>query len=180
MTSENFFIERQYFRQIWLWLLLIGLNLLFIYGLVSQVMFGQPFGDKPMGNTGLSIVALSFLLFTVLFLLMRLDTEIKSDGIYYRFYPFQLSYKKISWDRISKLFVRQYSPLTEYGGWGIRIGFFGSGWAFNVSGNKGLQLIYDNNKKFLIGTQRPEEIEKVLKELGRLDVDTQQDKSTNR
>lgn len=171
MTSEKLFIERQYFRQIWLWLLLLGLNGFFMYGLVSQVIFGQTFGDKPMGNTGLIITAISFLLVTLLFLLLRLDTEIKSNGIYYRFYPFQLSYKQISWDRISKSFVRQYSPLTEYGGWGIRISIFGSGRAFNVSGNKGLQLIYDNNKKLLIGTQRPEEIEKVLKELRRLTID---------
>ncbi len=172
MTIEKLFFERQHFRQIWLWLLLIVLNGLFIYGLVRQVMFGQIFGDKPMGNIGLIITTVSFLLFTLLFWLLRLDTEIKSDGIYYRFYPFQLSYKQISWDRISKSYVRKYSPLTEYGGWGFRISISGNGRTFNVSGDKGLQLIYDNNKKLLIGTQRQEEIEQLLKKLGRLAVNT--------
>lgn len=79
-----------------------------------------------------------------------------------------MRYKKISWDRISKAFVRQYNPITEYGGWGLRLGLLGKGKAFNVSGNKGLQLVYDNGKRFLLGTQRPEEVERVLKQLGRL------------
>jgi hypothetical protein len=167
-TSDTIFSERQHFRQVWLWLLLIAVNGLFIYGFVSQAVFGQTFGDKPMGNTGLLITTIVMLLFTIFFWLLRLDTEIKKDGIYYRFYPFQLSYKQISWDRISKSFVRQYSPLTEYGGWGFRIGIFGNGQAFNVSGDKGLQLVYDNNKKFLIGTQNADEIEKTLKQIGQL------------
>jgi hypothetical protein len=62
--------------------------------------------------------------------------------------------------------VRQYNPITEYGGWNISIGLFGKGQAFNVSGNKGLQLIYDNGKKFLTGTQGPEEPEQLLKQIG--------------
>ena len=166
MKTEKLFTERQHFKQIWLWALLFSINGLFIYGLVSQVFFGQTFGDKPMSNRLLIFVTSGVLLLTLLFVFLRLDTAIQKDGVYYRFLPFQWSYKKISWDRISKSFVRQYNPITEYGGWGLRIGLFGKGQAFNVSGNKGLQLVYDNGKKFLIGTQRPEEIEQVLKQLG--------------
>ena len=123
-------------------------------------------------NNGLLIFAtLGVLLLSLLFVFLRLETTIKKDGIYYRFFPFQLTYRKISWDKISQSFVRQYNPITEYGGWGLRIGLFGKGQAFNVSGNKGLQLVYDNGKKFLLGTQRPDEIERVLKQLGRLTTD---------
>ncbi len=166
MKAENLFVERQHFKQIWLWALLIVINGLFIYGLVSQVFFGHRFGDKPISNLLHVFVTSAVLLLTLLFAFLRLDTAIQNDGVYYRFLPFQLRYKKISWERISQSFVRQYNPITEYGGWGLRIGLFGKGQVFNVSGNLGLQLIYDNGKKFLIGTQRPKEIEQVLKQLG--------------
>ena len=172
MTTDNLFSERQRFRQIWLWLLIAGVNGIFIYGMISQVYLGHTFGNRPMSNTGLVIATLTMLLIPTLFLLLRLDTAIKQDGIYYRFLPFQFAYKRISWDRISKCFVREYNPIIEYGGWGLRIGLFGKGQAFNVSGNKGLQLIYDNGKRFLLGTQKPEEIKNVLQQLGQLTSDT--------
>jgi hypothetical protein len=44
-----------------------------------------------------------------------------------------------------------YSPLLNYGGWGIRKG------AYNVSGNKGVQFELYDDERFLIGTQKPEE-----------------------
>ena len=171
MATEKLFTERQHFKQKWWWALLIIINAIFVYGLVSQVIFGHTFGNKPVNNGLLIFVTLGVWLLTLLFVFLRLETVIKQDGIYYRFLPFQWTYRNISWDRISKSFVRQYNPIIEYGGWGLRIGLFGKGQAFNVSGNKGLQLVYDNGKKFLLGTQRPDEIERVLKQLGRLSSD---------
>ena len=171
MSTEELFREHQYFRQVWLWALIIGVNGLIIFGVVNQVFFGQTFGDNPASSIELILVTSGTLLLTVLFAFVRLDTAIQKDGVYYRFFPFQWHYKKISWGRISKSLVRQYNPITEYGGWGFRIGLFGKGRAFTVSGNKGLQLIYDNGKKLLLGTKRPEEIVQVLKQLGRFSTD---------
>ena len=167
MTSEILFSERQRFKQIWLWALLIGLNAFFIYGFVRQVVFAQPFGDKPISNWALALEPSILLLLTTLIAFLRLDTAIQKDGVCYRFLPFQRTFKKITWDRISASYVRGYHPMTEYGGWGLRIGIFERGQAFNVSGKKGLQLVYDNGKKFLLGTQKPGEMETVLKQLGR-------------
>ncbi len=56
----------------------------------------------------------------------------------------------------------------EYGGWGIKNGLFGSGKSYNVSGNEGLQIIYTNNKRLLIGTKKTDEIKSVLFQLGKL------------
>ncbi|TKK69273.1 hypothetical protein FC093_08110 [Ilyomonas limi] len=168
MPINRLFSERQHFKQTWLWVLLIGVNVLFVYGIIRQVFFGVTFGDKPISNGQLIVVASAVLLLTFLFVLLRLDTVIQHDGICYRFFPLQWKYKKITWDSISKAYLRQYNPITEYGGWGLRTGLFGNGQAFTISGNKGLQLVYNNKKKFLLGTQRPEEMEQVLKQLGRL------------
>jgi len=51
--------------------------------------------------------------------------------------------------------AREYKPIREYGGWGIR--YVIGGIAYNVYGNKGVQLILKNKKKVLVGTQKPEE-----------------------
>ncbi|RDC56527.1 hypothetical protein DU508_13150 [Pedobacter chinensis] len=168
MTNEILFTERQKFKQWWLWLLLLGINGLFLFGVFKQVIGGQQFGNKPMSNAGLLATTGLMILLTLLFVNFRLDTNIKKDGVYVRFFPFHLKFKHYSWDTLTKSFVRQYSPLIEYGGWGLRLGLFGKGTAFNVSGDKGLQLEFTNKKKLLIGTNKPDELTETLNKIGQL------------
>jgi|SRR3954447_2251190 hypothetical protein len=108
------------------------------------------------------------ILLTILFINFRLETQIKKDGVYVRFFPFHLSFRHYNWDKVSKSFVRQYNPIGEYGGWGLRLGLFGKGKALSVSGDKGLQLEFTDNKKLLIGTNKPEELTEALKKIGQL------------
>jgi len=103
-----------------------------------------------------------------MFINMRLETQIKKDGVYLKFFPFHLSFRRYTWDKISKSFVRQYNPIGEYGGWGIRFGFFGKGKAYSVSGNKGLQVEFSDTKRVLIGTNKPDELTETLKRIGQL------------
>jgi hypothetical protein len=168
MDNEILFAERQKFRQWWLWLLLLGSNALFLFGVFKQVSGRQQLGDKPMSNTGLLIVTALMLLLTLSFVSFRLDTIIRKDGIYVRFFPFHIKFKHYTWDTLAKIFVRQYSPVTEYGGWGIRLGLFGKGTAFNVSGDKGLQLEFTNKKKLLIGTNKPDQLMETLNKIGQI------------
>jgi len=168
MNQEILFSERQKFKQWWLLLILLSVNALFMFGVYKQVILGQQFGNKPMSNTGLLAVTGLIWLPTILIFISRLDTIIKSDGIYVRFFPFHLTFKHYKWISLTKSFVREYSPLTEYGGWGLRLGLFGKGTAFNVSGNEGLQLEFNNHKKLLIGTNKPEELSETLSKIGQL------------
>lgn len=168
MGDEVLFHERQKFTQWWMWIILLVINVLFLLGTYKQVFNDQQFGDKPMSNQGLIFITSMTIMLTLLFAIFRLETQVKNDGIYVRFFPFHISFKYYSWDQISKSFVRKYRPLTEYGGWGIRFGIFGKGVAYNVSGNMGLQLVLTSNKKLLIGTNKPEELIKVLNEINQL------------
>lgn len=108
------------------------------------------------------------IIFTLLFVNFRLDTIIKEDGIYVQFFPIHLRAKHYTRSTLKKSFVRQYAPIAEYGGWGLRIGAGGKGRAFSVSGDKGLQLEFTDNKKLLIGTNKPDELTEVLKRIGQL------------
>ncbi|MBX7155267.1 MAG: hypothetical protein K1X91_09905 [Bacteriodetes bacterium] len=164
MENDILFYEKQKFTQWWIWVIILGINGIMMYGIYYQVICGKPFGNHPMDNIGLLLMAIPMLLILVLFYVMKLETKIKSDGIYVRFFPFHIKFKHYPWQTISKAYVRTYSPIAEYGGWGLRLGLFGKGMAYNVSGNVGVQLEFANNKKLLIGTHKPDEITIAIEE----------------
>lgn len=163
METKVPFSEVQRFKQPWLWLLILAINGFFIFAFVKQQILGQPFGDKPMSNLSLSITIAVLALLTILFLSSRLETRITKEGVYVRFYPIHISFKFFPWNQIKKADVRKYSPLSEYGGWGIR--GLSKNKAFNTSGNKGLQLEFHDGKRLLIGTNKPEEVTTALQQL---------------
>ena len=165
MNNEILFTEIQKFRQWWLWALLIGLNGLFFFGIYTQLIRGIPFGDNPASDPLLIIVFVVMLILTISFYIYRLETTIRKDGIYIRFLPYMRKYKYYPFAKLLKVYVRKYSAIVEYGGWGFRHGFGGRGGAYNVSGNQGLQMQFTDHKKLLIGTRKPEEIAAILRKI---------------
>ncbi|WGH76805.1 DUF6141 family protein [Tenacibaculum tangerinum] len=150
------FKEEQRFTQWWLWILLITINGLFLYGTYQQLFLKIPYGDNPMPNSMLIITTLVLLCFTSFFYFTKLETRIDEHGIHYRFYPINLNYKKIPWKDINEVNVIKYRPITDYGGWGIK------GNAVNVKGNIGIKIYTKDNKNKLIGTQKENEARSVL------------------
>jgi len=166
MDNKILFSERQRFNQIWIWLILLGVNGLFIFVLTKQVILGHPFWDKPISNIALIILTILTLLLSFLFLNLRLETNIKANGIYVRFFPFHFTFKYYPWDKLNQSFIRKYNPIGEFGGWGLR--GLGKNRAINVSGDKGIQLVTKDGSKILIGTNKADEAAEVLKQLGHL------------
>lgn len=111
-------------------------------------------GPTPLLISGATI--LSTLLLFVWFLYLKLETRIDAQGIYVRFHGIPFCKRSISWQELKTISLISYSPLSDYGGWGVRYGMAGNGWCYNVSGNNGIKLFYQNGKPFLIGTQQPE------------------------
>jgi hypothetical protein len=156
------FEEHQRFTQWWIWVILIGIFGLSAGGFIYQLTTGQAFGSKPMNNTGFFVIVILNSLLLLLFFLFQLKTRIDEVGVHYQFKPFHTKMRTIKWDEIEKAEIRNYKPLQEYGGWGIR--GFASDRALNVSGKVGLQLYLKNGDKLLIGTQKSVELEKALNE----------------
>jgi len=136
------------------------------FGIFKQVIQGGKFGDKPMSDAGLIVTGCLTVTFLLVFLSFKLQTRIKADGIYVRFFPFHLKFRYFPWDAIRTSYVRDYKPITEYGGWGLR--GFGSNRALNVSGKTGLQIEFTNGNKLLIGTNKGHELKTVLVEIEQL------------
>ncbi|WP_316811333.1 DUF6141 family protein [Pedobacter heparinus] len=165
MQQAVLFTEDQKFKQWWVWLIILSMNGFFLSMVYQQLILKKQVGDRPMADTGLLIASGTILLVTLLFFYTRFSTRIKKDGIYVKFFPFQFSYKHYNWEMVAKAYIRTYSPLGEYGGWGLRYSISGKGMAYNVSGNKGLQLELNTGKKILIGTNKAAELEAVLNQL---------------
>ena len=91
---------------------------------------------------------------------LKLYTRIDDDGIHYRMMPFHLKEKTIPWEEIDSVRVRKYSPILEYGGYGIRMGR--NGMAYNVRGNQGIQIVKKNGRRILLGTQKSDDVIKLL------------------
>ena len=153
------FTETQRFTQWWLWLILLGSWILMMYALATE----------PAQTTISFIISFGLgMLLPLFFWQMKLVTRIAEEGIYVRFTPFHFKEKFYAWDSLTACYVRTYSPLMEYGGWGIKYGFGGQGLVYNVSGKVGLQLKFKQGDPVLIGTQKGEEIKALLAEFGRL------------
>lgn len=155
------FTEVQKFRQWYIWLVIPITAALLMFEFVytyktdntSEFKYCFVFSIIPM---------------LVLFFLwqLRLTYTIDNTGITYRFYPL-IKTKHLAWADVTAAYVRKYNPLTEYGGWGLRKGFKSKNYAYNVAGSKGLQLVLKNGDRFLLGTQRADELTVFMEELYR-------------
>lgn len=153
------FKEEQKFTQWWLWLILIPVGILPIFGIYKQLILGDKFGDKPMSDLGLIILTIFIFSLIGLFFIMKLKTSIDKNGIQMSFFPFVR--KKVNWNEIKNIEVINYGFV---GGWGIRL-WTKYGTVYNMKGNKGLAIELNNGKKFLIGTQKETELKKFMEKM---------------
>ncbi len=148
------FSEKQNFIQPWLYIPL---------GIAWIVLVAKYFELEKIDNAFLIAVGGVGLITLVVFLL-RLETKVDREGISYRWFPFQPSFTRIPWRRIERVEVKQYAPIAEFGGWGIRWTFTRT--ALNTKGNSGFEIFFkDKKRSLLIGTQKPDEVAKVVEEI---------------
>ncbi|KGL62879.1 hypothetical protein [Polaribacter sp. Hel1_85] len=155
------FKEEQRFTQTWL-IVLLAFSIIVPIAIIVK----EYFKENTKMTTNEFVLTLAGILISVLFIfLFKLTTRIDEKGIHYQFFPFHFSMRLIAWNEISKAGIRTYFPISEFGGWGLKGGFFfnkGRGKAINVSGDIGIQLVLKNGEKLLIGTQKKEEVNRVL------------------
>jgi hypothetical protein len=162
--SDVRFVEEQRFRQWWLILLVLFVVAVtaipFGSGMVQQLVSGQPWGDKPLPDgalVGVGIFAIGIPLGVAwLLLAARLTTTVGDATLHVQLWPIHRKRKELDLMRLTKIEAQTYRPLRDYGGWGVRRGR--KGWAYNVSGDRGVLLTYDDGETVLIGSQRDAEL----------------------
>ena len=155
------FKEEQRFTQLWIIVLIVSSTIVPI-----GIYLNEYLKDPSKHSVGELMIFMSLMIAAPCFIfIFKLATRIDDIGIHYKFFPFYLKFKMIPWKDIHKIYIRTYDPIGEYGGWGLRGGFFWKkekGKAINVSGDIGIQLELKDGKKLLIGTQKQSEVEAVL------------------
>lgn len=166
--NKVLFKEEQQFRQWWHIVLILAATvpamIMCIYTLYQQNIVDAQVGDSTAPNVVMIIVFIALGVVLWVYFSLKLEVWIDQDGIHYRFSPLIFKNRFISKVEIQRYEIRKYSPIFDYGGWGIKKRFKW-GKAYNVSGNIGLQLYLTNGKKVLFGTQRSQAIRYAMEEM---------------
>jgi len=147
-------------------LLLLGVA---VYAVFEQVVMGKSFGDQPLSDR--SLVGFSLLyggvgvLLLILLLKGRLITEVRSDGVFVRYMPFHRKFRHYAPSQIASAEARDYSPIRDYGGWGLR--YSRQGLAYNVSGSRGVQLEFTNGRRLMIGSRHADTLASAIRSVMR-------------
>jgi hypothetical protein len=149
------FQEVQYFHQRWRLALLAGLVTVFLYGCYRQVVRGEPWGNQPVSNALLVMMTLALAALIYWLLKMHLVTEVRDREVYVHFMLFWKP-RRLPFSAILSVEPVTYRPIEQFGGRGIRRGRHG--WAYTVSGDRGVQLTLAGGERLLVGSQRPEEL----------------------
>ena len=144
---QYIFEENQKFTQWWLWVILLSFPIIAL----------GPFDE----NTVNIYHVLIGLFIPFLFYLFELRLKVNVEGLHYQFFPFHFKSHTIKLEDIESIKAMEYSPLKEYGGWGIKYGFKGK--AYNVCGNKGVKIFLNNGTNIMFGSQKYNELAKALK-----------------
>ena len=161
MEDKVLFYEKQRLRQWWLWLIVLsGIFVPLIFDIRKMMAAGVPQQQMIYSLLGYFACCIPVLL---LICCIKLETKITEKFVYARLFPLQISFRSYSFSEMSACYVRKYHPVREYGGWGLKGTFKNR--ALNISGDQGLQMVFKNEKKLLIGTRRPQEIIEILKSL---------------
>lgn len=156
------FKEVQNFR-VWWHILLAGFPVIICSLLFALVYFNLIETKDGNKNTIAFIISLiATFIFFIWFITIKLETIINENGIFVNYIGMPFCKRSIKWEEIKEISIIKYSPLNDYGGWGVRYSSTGNGWCYNVSGDDGIKIIYTTEKPFLIGTQQKEEVEKII------------------
>ena len=146
---SSLFEENQKFTQWWLWVILLSF----------PIMSFGPFDENEINFYHILIgIAIP-----ILFYLFELRIKINNEGLHYQFFPFHFKFHIIKIDEIQSFKAIEYSPLKEYGGWGIKYGFKGK--AYNVSGNNGVKVFLKGGRNIMFGSQKKMEMQKALRKI---------------
>ena len=166
MNQENdpIFREKQKFSSSLCWVLVC--SLVVGVAIIVSVLAIQDSVDAAVLITAILGGIVAPVAIVALVLLTSLETEVRSDGIYVRLFPFHIHHRNFPAEDLSECYARTYKPIREYGGWGIRCGFGkGIGRAYNMRGNQGVQLVFKNGKRLLIGSQKPDELAEAIQSI---------------
>lgn len=155
-TATPLFREEQRFRQWWAWVIVVAPAALAWWPFIRQIVQGEQVGQNPAPDWLVWVIWL-FVGLGLPFLFSRISmvVEVSGDAVRIHYRPF--SRRTIAFGEIERVEARTYNPVKEYGGWGVK-GWSKAKMAYNVSGNRGVELTLTGGRSVMLGSQRADEL----------------------
>ncbi|WP_268035507.1 hypothetical protein [Algoriphagus sp. PAP.12] len=156
--SNQVFNETQNYRGTWVMYLILMTELPSLV-LVTVILFNSKSESQDiifhLGLVFLIMAAAFFLLMSI-----QLQTRIDHKGIQYRFKPFLNKWRVIPIDTIKSAEVISYSPISDFGGWGMKGNKTTK--AYSILGDEGVLIDFGDKKKVMLGTKKAKDLKAFL------------------
>jgi Family of unknown function (DUF6141) len=148
--------EEQRFRQWWIWAIVIAPATLAWLAFIAQIIRGKPVGQNPAPDWLVWVIWLLIGIgLPLLFGRMALVLEVTPERVLVRYRPF--TRRAIALADIERVEERTYNAIKEYGGWGVK-GWSKEKMAYNVRGDRGVELTLKDGRRVMLGSQRADEL----------------------
>lgn len=147
-NGKIYFEERQHFRVQWVWFVVL-------FSVFSSILLTLGISLSEKGKFRDSLITLGIIIplelcMLYLFYIARLDIVVTSEGIYYRWWPFQRRGRFIGIAEIATAEMRA-APSYHYG-----TGFVAGYGKINTTGpGQGIQFTLGSGRKIFIGSKTP-------------------------
>ncbi len=134
------------------WLSLMSIGMMVIMLVVAAVTwFAIPWVALVVGIVGLGM----------LFLYGGVQVTVTREEIAVGFGILNSKVLRLKTDEVANIELMEFSPIADFGGYGIR--FNKEMTAYYMRGNRGVKITALNGKKYLLGSDKPEELYAVVK-----------------
>lgn len=165
--------EQQSFRQVfWIWAIIIPISVLsflgILFGFYQQIIQGEPWGNKPMSDSGvitLTVVVLLGLVAMIwLITSMTLHIEITSEEFRYKFFAYFSKWKVIYRDQVVDYSIEKYT-FWKGGGFGYRVDPVSKTVRMILTPAYILTVKIKNQKTIMLSTKNKYGIERAMQKL---------------
>jgi len=155
-ASTIVFSETQRIARVWWVSAVVGVGAVAAWIMfVRQVLMHHPVGSHPVSNVSMLLLwVIVGLVAPQVLLICGLTTVVRRDDVLVSYPPF--ASRTIPLAEVMRAEAVTYRPFGDYWGWGVR-GRRGN-LCYTVRGTRGVRLVLSDDRRLLLGSQRPEEL----------------------
>ncbi|PKO18659.1 hypothetical protein CVU37_04540 [candidate division BRC1 bacterium HGW-BRC1-1] len=166
--------EKQHFGWSIMAMAVVGVLVVTVVAAVLTIKrAGQGSGPMPTGVILMSLAPFGLVIAaTLLPLLLRVETQVRTRGLYVRLMPFP--WRHVPASEITTHEATSFRPLRDCGGYGMHKNFLTKTTSYNARGNRGVRIELTDGKRLIIGSQTPDRLARAISQLRGSDAATGQ------
>jgi hypothetical protein len=154
---NNLYEEHQYQRNLLPWILVIGIWFVSIWHIYNYGFSIERF------IYDILILFLLPLSITVLLYFFKLSILVDNEFLYFKMFPFHLTYRKIKLSDVVDANIEEYNKGRTFHGWGIGFSMRKNYKSYTLKGYKKVKILIKDGTELIIGTQNPKSLVEKLR-----------------